>query len=47
MSEFSDFLSTKNNTLQMEKVIDLIEDFCDILAKHYKEYSINLIVITF
>jgi len=42
MSEFSDFVSTKNNTtLQMEKVIDLIEDFCDILAKHYKEYSIN------
>ena len=41
MTEFVDYLSSRSNTtLQMEKVIDLIEQFCDVLRTNFQEYSI-------
>ena len=41
MTEFADFVAAKpNTTLQMEKVIDLIEQFCDVLRTNYQEYAI-------
>ena len=41
MTEFADFVAAKHNTtLQMEKVIDLIEQFCDVLRTNYQEYAI-------
>lgn len=41
MTEFVDFLSSRSNTtLQMEKVIDLIEQFCDVLRTNFQEYAI-------